>query len=56
MNEVFQLQDAMGQTYVLHERNNDDVQDFIVYLIQIRELLTVQFEFTEEAILKRGLW
>ncbi|VDM52160.1 unnamed protein product [Angiostrongylus costaricensis] len=53
---VRELQDAMAQTYVLHERNNEDVQDFIVYLIQIRELLTVQFEHIEEAILKRGLW
>ncbi|WKY02530.1 hypothetical protein Q1695_016085 [Nippostrongylus brasiliensis] len=53
---VRELQDAMAQTYVLHQRNNEDVQDFIVYLIQIRELLTVQFEHTEEAILKRGLW
>ncbi|XGW02944.1 hypothetical protein V3C99_014731 [Haemonchus contortus] len=53
---IRELQDAMAQTYVLHERNNDDVQDFIIYLIQIRELLTVQFEHTEEAILKRGLW
>ncbi|KJH53391.1 hypothetical protein DICVIV_00329 [Dictyocaulus viviparus] len=53
---VRELQDAMSQTYVLHERNNDDVKDFIIYLIQIRELLTVQFEHTEEAILKRGLW
>ncbi|KAK6027176.1 RIH domain protein, partial [Ostertagia ostertagi] len=46
---LVQLQDAMAQTYVLHERNNEDVQDFIIYLIQIRELLTVQFEHTEEA-------
>ncbi|CAI4225083.1 unnamed protein product [Auanema sp. JU1783] len=53
---VRELHDAMSQTYVLHERNVQDVQDFIVYLIQIRELLTVQFEHTEEAILKRGLW
>ncbi|KIH62211.1 RIH domain protein [Ancylostoma duodenale] len=53
---IRELQDAMQQTYVLHERNNLDVQDFIIYLIQIRELLTVQFEHTEEAILKRGLW
>ncbi|KAK6754198.1 hypothetical protein RB195_013289 [Necator americanus] len=53
---IRELQDAMAQTYVLHERNNLDVQDFIIYLIQIRELLTVQFEHTEEAILKRGLW
>ncbi|KAJ1347271.1 hypothetical protein KIN20_002292 [Parelaphostrongylus tenuis] len=53
---VRELQDAIAQTYVLHERNNEDLQDFIVYLIQIRELLTVQFEQVEEAILKRGLW
>ncbi|CAD6199567.1 unnamed protein product [Caenorhabditis auriculariae] len=53
---VRELRDGMAQTYVLHERNVLDVTDFIVYLIQIRELLTVQFEHTEEAILKRGLW
>ncbi|GMR59737.1 hypothetical protein PMAYCL1PPCAC_29932, partial [Pristionchus mayeri] len=53
---VRELRDAMAQTYVLHERNVQDVADFVVYLIQIRELLTVQFEATEEAILKRGLW
>ncbi|CAB3399073.1 unnamed protein product [Caenorhabditis bovis] len=53
---VRELRDAMDQTYVFHERNVLDVQDFIVYLIQIRELLTVQFEHAEEAILKRGLW
>ncbi|CAI5451931.1 unnamed protein product [Caenorhabditis angaria] len=53
---VREIRDAMSQTYVFHERNFLDVQDFIVYLIQIRELLTVQFEHTEEAILKRGLW
>uniref|UniRef100_A0A1I7XLU3 RYDR_ITPR domain-containing protein n=1 Tax=Heterorhabditis bacteriophora TaxID=37862 RepID=A0A1I7XLU3_HETBA len=53
---VRELRDAMALTYVLHERNVLDVQDFIIYLIQIRELLTVQFEHTEEAILKRGLW
>ncbi|CAJ0957143.1 unnamed protein product, partial [Mesorhabditis belari] len=53
---VRELRDAMAQAYVFHERNAQDVQDFIVYLIQIRELLTVQFEQTEEVILKRGLW
>lgn len=46
----------MAQTYVFHERNVMDVADFIVYLNQIRDLLTVQFEHVEEAILKRGLW
>lgn len=46
----------MAQTYVLHERNVDDVIDFIEYLVQVRELLMVQFESAEEAILKRGLW
>ncbi|EGT37287.1 hypothetical protein CAEBREN_31615 [Caenorhabditis brenneri] len=53
---IREIRDAMSQTYVFHERNAGDVTDFIVYLIQIRELLTVQFEHTEEAILKRGLW
>ncbi|KAK0411652.1 hypothetical protein QR680_005766 [Steinernema hermaphroditum] len=53
---VRELMDAMEQAYVLHERNNQDVEDFIVYLMQVRELLTVQFESTEEIILKRGLW
>ncbi|CAO4380202.1 unnamed protein product [Caenorhabditis nigoni] len=53
---IREIRDAMSQTYVFHERNAADVTDFIVYLIQIRELLTVQFEHTEEAILKRGLW
>lgn len=47
---------AMEKTYVLHERNHADVESFIVYLMQIRELLHVQFEAAEEAILKRGLW
>jgi hypothetical protein len=31
-------------------------QEFIEYLMQIRELLHVQLETAEEAILKRGLW
>ena len=53
---VREIRDAMAQTYVLHDRNVLDVEDFVVYLIQIRELLTVQFEQAEEAILKRGLW
>ncbi|ULT90419.1 hypothetical protein L3Y34_008632 [Caenorhabditis briggsae] len=53
---IREIRDAMSQAYVFHERNAADVTDFIVYLIQIRELLTVQFEHTEEAILKRGLW
>uniref|UniRef100_A0A1I7Z2U2 B30.2/SPRY domain-containing protein n=1 Tax=Steinernema glaseri TaxID=37863 RepID=A0A1I7Z2U2_9BILA len=53
---VREIMDAMAQTYVLHERNNQDVEDFIVYLMQVRELLNVQFESTEEIILKRGLW
>lgn len=48
--------DAIAQTYVLHERNLADVENFIVYLMQIRELLNVQFETVEESILKRGLW
>lgn len=46
----------MSMTYVLHERNVKDVECFIAYLIQIRELLNVQLETCEEAILKRGLW
>jgi hypothetical protein len=53
---VKELMDAMTQTYVLHDRNVADVEIFIVYLMQIRELLNVQFETYEEAILKRGLW
>ena len=53
---VKELMDAMRQTYVLHDRNRVDVENFIVYLMQIRELLNVQFETCEEAILKRGLW
>ncbi|KAI6237110.1 hypothetical protein M3Y95_00230500 [Aphelenchoides besseyi] len=53
---VKELMDAMAQTYVLHERNVTDVEQFIVYLMQIRELLNVQFEKQDEAILKRGLW
>uniref|UniRef100_A0A0M3J9H4 RYDR_ITPR domain-containing protein n=1 Tax=Anisakis simplex TaxID=6269 RepID=A0A0M3J9H4_ANISI len=50
------LMKAMSKTYVLHERNVNDVQNFIEYLMQVRELLQVQFESTEEAVLKRGLW
>uniref|UniRef100_A0A915B3X3 Ryanodine receptor n=2 Tax=Parascaris TaxID=6254 RepID=A0A915B3X3_PARUN len=53
---VAELMEAMSQTYVLHERNVNDVQNFIEYLMQLRELLNVQFESTEEAVLKRGLW
>ncbi|KAE9549703.1 hypothetical protein FO519_007091 [Halicephalobus sp. NKZ332] len=53
---VKELMDAMRQTYILHDRNRQDVENFIVYLMQIRELLNVQFETCEEAILKRGLW
>ncbi|VDK28161.1 unnamed protein product [Gongylonema pulchrum] len=53
---VAELMKALSQTYVLHERNLEDVQDFIENLIQVRELLNVQFEAAEEAILKRGLW
>uniref|UniRef100_A0A915DIR8 B30.2/SPRY domain-containing protein n=1 Tax=Ditylenchus dipsaci TaxID=166011 RepID=A0A915DIR8_9BILA len=53
---IRELMDAMAQTYVLHDRNIEDVEGFIVYLIQIRELLNVQLEKCEEAILKRGLW
>uniref|UniRef100_A0A1I7RX29 MIR domain-containing protein n=1 Tax=Bursaphelenchus xylophilus TaxID=6326 RepID=A0A1I7RX29_BURXY len=53
---VRELIDAMQLTYVLHDRNVNDVEAFIVYLMQIRELLQVQFETYEEAILKRGLW
>uniref|UniRef100_A0A914Z1U8 RIH domain-containing protein n=1 Tax=Panagrolaimus superbus TaxID=310955 RepID=A0A914Z1U8_9BILA len=53
---VKELMDGMKQTYVLHDRNRQDVENFIVYLMQIRELLNVQFETCEEAILKRGLW
>uniref|UniRef100_A0A914X8L2 Uncharacterized protein n=1 Tax=Plectus sambesii TaxID=2011161 RepID=A0A914X8L2_9BILA len=46
----------MSKTYVLHERNIQDIEDFIIYLNQVRCLLSVQFESTEESILKRGLW
>uniref|UniRef100_A0A9J2Q184 Uncharacterized protein n=1 Tax=Ascaris lumbricoides TaxID=6252 RepID=A0A9J2Q184_ASCLU len=53
---VAELMEAMSQTYVLHERNVNDVQNFTEYLMQVRELLNVQFESTEEAVLKRGLW
>lgn len=53
---VKELMDGMAQTYVLHERNVADVEIFIVYLMQIRELLHVEFEHYEEAILKKGLW
>lgn len=47
---------AISQTYVLHERNFEDVKDFIDNLMQVRELLSVQFENAEEGVLKRGLW
>ncbi|EJW81198.1 hypothetical protein WUBG_07893 [Wuchereria bancrofti] len=53
---VAEMIKALSQTYVLHERNIEDVQDFIENLVQVRELLSVQFESAEEAILKRGLW
>uniref|UniRef100_A0A914H250 Ryanodine receptor n=1 Tax=Globodera rostochiensis TaxID=31243 RepID=A0A914H250_GLORO len=53
---VKEMMDCMETTYVLHERNLDDVRQFVEYLMQIRELLNVQLETAEEAILKRGLW
>ncbi|EJD76290.1 ryanodine Receptor TM 4-6 family protein [Loa loa] len=53
---VAEMMKALSQTYVLHERNIEDVQDFIENLVQVRELLNVQFENAEEAVLKRGLW
>lgn len=53
---VKELMAAMAQAYVLHERNLADVENFVIYLMQIRELLKVQFETVEESILKRGLW
>ena len=53
---VKELMDGMSQTYVLHERNVADVEIFIVYLMQIRELLHVEFENYEESILKKGNW
>ncbi|KAM3723537.1 Ryanodine receptor [Dirofilaria immitis] len=53
---VAEMIKALSQTYVLHERNIEDVQDFIENLVQVRELLNVQFQSTEEAVLKRGLW
>ncbi|CAG9530378.1 unnamed protein product [Cercopithifilaria johnstoni] len=55
-NGVAEMIKALSQTYVLRERNIEDVQDFIENLVQVRELLNVQFESTEEAVLKRGLW
>lgn len=55
-NGIRELMDAMNKTYVFHDRNIEDVQNFITFLMQIRELLTVQFEITEEVILKRALW
>uniref|UniRef100_A0A0N4ZPH7 Ryanodine receptor 44F n=1 Tax=Parastrongyloides trichosuri TaxID=131310 RepID=A0A0N4ZPH7_PARTI len=55
-NGIRELMDGMGKTYVFHERNVEDVQNFVTFLMQIRELLTVQFETTEEVILKRALW
>uniref|UniRef100_A0A914X500 RIH domain-containing protein n=1 Tax=Plectus sambesii TaxID=2011161 RepID=A0A914X500_9BILA len=55
-NGVSEMMNAMGKTYVLHERNIQDIEDFIIYLNQVRCLLSVQFESTEESILKRGLW
>ncbi|KAL3078921.1 hypothetical protein niasHS_014703 [Heterodera schachtii] len=53
---VKEMMDCMEKTYVLHERNLEDVKQFVEYLMQIRELLNVQLETAEEAILKRGLW
>ncbi|VDK67237.1 unnamed protein product [Onchocerca ochengi] len=53
---ITEMMKALSQTYVLHERNIEDVQDFIENLVQVRELVSVQFQSTEEAVLKRGLW
>ncbi|KAL4003146.1 RIH domain family protein [Acanthocheilonema viteae] len=53
---VAEMMKALSQTYVLHERNIEDVQDFIENLVQVRELLNVQFESAEETVLKRELW
>lgn len=46
----------MKKTYVIHERNVRDIENFIIHLSQVRGLLTVQFESVEEEILKSCLW
>jgi ryanodine receptor 2 len=53
---VKEVMEAMSRTYVLHDRNVEDVNIFIQYLLEIRELLNVQLETCEEAVLKHGLW
>ncbi|VDN03294.1 unnamed protein product [Thelazia callipaeda] len=39
---VAEIMTALSHTYVLHERNIEDVQDFIENLVKVRELLNVQ--------------
>lgn len=47
---------AMQKTYVIHERSVLDIKNFIVHLMKVRGLLSVQFESLDEEILKDGLW
>lgn len=47
---------ALEKTYVIHDRNTNDVEHFLAYLSNIRGLLSVQFERVEEEIVKKCLW
>uniref|UniRef100_A0A915J8I0 Ryanodine receptor junctional solenoid domain-containing protein n=1 Tax=Romanomermis culicivorax TaxID=13658 RepID=A0A915J8I0_ROMCU len=55
-NGVSEIIDGLGNTYVIHDRNTKDVETFFVYLSHVRTLLSVQFEWVEEEIVKKCLW
>uniref|UniRef100_A0A915IF17 Ryanodine receptor junctional solenoid domain-containing protein n=1 Tax=Romanomermis culicivorax TaxID=13658 RepID=A0A915IF17_ROMCU len=54
-NGVSEIIDGLGNTYVIHDRNTKDVETFFVYLSHVRTLLSVQFEWVEEEIVKKCL-
>lgn len=46
---------CIHKTYVIHERSIQDVEEFMIYLNQIRGLLHIQFERIEEEVLTESL-
>ncbi|KRX28175.1 Ryanodine receptor 44F [Trichinella nelsoni] len=53
---ISEMKSALKTAYCIHERSIEDVQSFLDNLCQIRRLLCVQFEATEEEVLKNSLW
>ncbi|KRY59582.1 Ryanodine receptor 44F [Trichinella britovi] len=53
---ISEVKSALKTAYCIHERSIEDVQSFLDNLCQIRRLLCVQFEATEEEVLKNSLW